>query len=121
MPKKAKVFLAEDDQALIKIEKIWIEDPDYGHKVVLVVNSLEEALGKIDLAKKNGVDVAVIDGNLGTGPGDGPEVAQALKRAISEIEIISFSGEPVDWGDFNPRKPSDISNLGGIITEALSK
>jgi len=32
-----------------------------------------------------------------------------------------FTGEPVDWGDFNPRKPSDISNLGKIVTEALSR
>jgi len=117
LEKKAKVFLVEDDQTLIRVETLWIEDP--GHKVVLIAHSRKEALGMVKDAKKAGVDIAVVDGNLGTGVNDGPEVAKALEKEIPNIGIISFSGEIVDWGHQNPRKPADIAQLGKIVTKVL--
>jgi CheY-like chemotaxis protein len=122
MPEQAKIFLVEDDPDLREVERAWIEGK--GHEVVLEASSLKEALEKVSrakekrgLIKKERVNVAVLDGNLGTGPTDGPQIAEALREAIPEIKIVSFSGEPVEWGDVNPRKPDDISKLGKVIAE----
>jgi len=115
MPKNAKVFLVEDYQDLRKVAKSWIEDA--GHKVVLEASQKEEALGKVESAKAMGVNVGVVDGSLGGGPTDGPQIADALKKAIPEIKIVSFSANSVNWGDANPLKPNDVINLGKIITE----
>lgn len=118
MEEKGKVFLVEDNEDLRGIERLWIEDS--GHEVVLIARTRQEALDKIEQAKGKGVNIAVVDGSLGTGPNDGLQVAKALKEAIPGIVIISFSGEKVTWGHFNPMKPEDITKLGEIITEALS-
>ena len=115
--KKGMVFLIEDDKALIGVEKRFIQGE--GHDIVLVAHSRQEALDKISQAKELGVNVAVVDGNLGTGPNDGPQVARALKEAIAGIKIISFSGDIVDWGDFNPRKPREIVSLGETVTKSI--
>ena len=115
---KGIVFLIEDKKAIIEMERRFIQEE--GHNVVLIAYSRQEALNKIGQAKELGVNVAVIDGSLGTGPNDGPEVARALKETIAGIKIISFSGDTVDWGDFNPKKPSEIVSLGEIVTKAIS-
>jgi len=115
--KKEKVFLIEDDKTLVGVERRFIQAE--GHEVVLIASSCQEALDKISQAKDLDVNVAVIDGNLGTGPNDGPQVAQALKEAIAGIKIISFSGDIVDWGDFNPRKPREIVSLGETVTKSI--
>ena len=116
--KKAKVFLADDEQNLRDVVRRFVELA--GHEVVLEASSLEEALENIKQAVGKGVNVAVIDGNLGTGQGDGPEIARVLRMAIPEIGIISFSGDLVDWGHFNLRKPREISKLGKTIEKILS-
>jgi len=113
--KKAKVFLVEDNNDLRKVEKRFIEME--GHEVVLIVCSRQEALDKINQVKDLGVDVAVIDGDLGTGKDDGPEVARILRETIAGIKIVSFSGDVVDFGDKNPQKPQDIGILGKVVTE----
>ena len=117
MEEKAKVFLAEDDQDLIMLEKIWIEKS--GHEVILMASSLAEALENIEKAKEEGVNVAVIDGDLGTGPNDGFRVTKALREAIPGIGVVSFSVNELEWGDFNPRKPKEVTNLGEIVAKAL--
>lgn len=117
MLKNAKVFLVEDDPSSKKVERLWIESD--GHKVVLEASSLGEALEKVKLAKEEKVNVAVLDGSLSgkDSPTDGPQIAEVLKKAIPEIKIVSFSGEPVEWGDVNPMKPDEIVNLGKIVTK----
>jgi len=112
-----KIFLAEDDKSVSRIVTINLEES--GHEISVTASSLSDALAKIEEAKDKGVKVAVLDGNLGTGPGDGPQIANLLRQAIPEIKIVSFSGDPVTWGDFNPMKPKDISNLGNIVTKAV--
>ena len=116
--KKGTVFLIEDDKALTGVEERFIQEE--GHKIVLIASSRQEALDKINQAKELGVNVAVVDGNLGTGPNDGPEVARALREVIVGIKIISFSGDIVDWGDFNPKKPSEVVILGKTVTKSIS-
>ncbi len=115
--KKAKVFLVEDDNALRGTEKEFIETEE--HEVVLVACSRQEALDNLVQAKESGVNVAVLDGNLGTGSNDGSTIARALRETIVGIRIISFSSDVVDFGDKNPRKPLDISILGKMITELI--
>lgn len=115
MPINSKVFLVEDNQYQREVEKSQIEEA--GHKVVLEASQKEEALGKIELAKAMGVNVGVLDGSLGGGPTDGPQIADALKKVIPGIKIVSFSANSVNWGDVNLSKPTDIVNLGKIITK----
>lgn len=115
---KGRVFLVEDEKTLVAVEKRFIQEE--GHEIVLVASSRQEAMDKLNQAKELAVNVAVIDGNLGTGPSDGPEVAKALRESIAGIKIISFSGDIVDWGDFNPRKPSEIVSLGETVSKSIS-
>ena len=115
MPENARVFLAEDDKNLMKLERLYIEREGY-HKVVLEASSLEEALEKVKLAEEKRVTVAVLDGSISGKPTDGPQIAEALRKAILEIKIVSFSGEPVSWGDENPMKPYGLGNLSKIIS-----
>jgi len=115
--KKAKVFLVEDENALREMEKRFIEME--GHEVVLIACSRQEALDSLVRVKELGVDVAVLDGNLGTGKDDGPTIARALKGTMAGIKTISFSGDVVDFGDKNLRKPQDIGILGQTVTELI--
>jgi len=117
MPKNGIVFLVEDDQYLRRVEKLWVESEN--NKVVLEASSLAEALEKVKSAKEEGVNVGVIDGSLDSGPTNGPQVAEALKRAVPGVKIISFSGEQVEWGDENPTKPDNITKLGKIVAKLL--
>lgn len=116
---KGKVFLVEDNQQVGKFEKMFIEDPPYGHQVMLTAASRKEALDKIQRAKEKGVNVAVLDGSLETGPGDGPAIAKVLREAIPGIIIISSSYDKVNWGDFNLLKPEETEYLGETIKKAL--
>lgn len=114
MPEKAKIFVAEDEQTIRRLLRTMLTQR--GHRVVLEAGSLAEALENIKKAKEMGVSVAVIDGSL-TGqnsPGDGPKIAEALRKEVPGIKIVSFSGEPVSWGDYNVYKP-DIATLPAVI------
>ncbi len=119
MEEKGKVFLVEDNDEVRRIVKMFIEDPPFGHQVVLVATSRKEALGKIQQSKEKEVNVAVLDGSLETGPGDGPAIAKALREAIPGIIIISSSYDKVNWGDFNLLKPEETERIGETIKKAL--
>lgn len=114
---KALVFICEDDKGLCRTMTTMLRLEE--HQVVLVANSLAEALEKVKSAEEKRINVAILDGNLGTGKEDGRQVAKALREAVPGIKIISFSGDPADWGDKNPRKPYDMRNLNQIIAETL--
>ena len=115
MPEKARIFLAEDNPDQRKIQKFWLEEA--GHTVVIEASTLDEALEKVKSAKELEVNVGVLDGSLREkSPTDGPRIAEALRKAIPGIKIVSFSGAPVGWGDENPAKPLDIAKLGEIVT-----
>lgn len=116
--KEGRVFLIEDDPEIMKMEIAWIKR---SHQVVLTASSVEEALEKIEEAKKEEINVAVIDGNLGTGTEDGRRVAASLKKEIPAIVTISFSGSEADWADYNLHKPGDIGKLNETIGKSLVK
>lgn len=104
MEKGTKIFLADDFKPIREIVKRVLISNDY--YVVVEAVSLNEALGKIDLAKEKGVTLAILDGDLGTGRSDGPTINKALREKIPGIKIISHSGLLADWGHINLRKPS---------------
>ena len=114
MSKEAKVFLAEDDESVRKLEKRVISL--HGHTIALETTSLEDALEKVKLAKEKGVNVAVLDGCLSDGPwkDDGKVIAQALRELIPSIKIVSCSSMLLDWGDVNLYK-TDAVKIGEII------
>ena len=116
MPNNANVFFVEDSKEFRRAVKRLLEDR--GHTVVLEAGSLKEALQKVEEAKEKGVNIAIIDGDLGTGSDDGQKVAEELRRAIPGIKIISCSGAvtPITWGDENPGKEGVIK-IPGIITQ----
>lgn len=119
MPKGAVIFFVEDDYGLRKAVKMALED--CGHFLPLEAGSLREALDKVREAKALGVNVAIIDGSLDgcDSPGDGPMVAEALRKEIPGIKIISFSrADDVKWGDYNPGK-AGIKKLPSIISSII--
>lgn len=90
---------------------------DNGHEVMLEAGSFEEALENVKKAKELGVNIAILDGDLGTGYQDGQKIAELLKKEMPGIKIISFSGLPADWGDVNPDKEVGPKRLLEIIAE----
>lgn len=116
MPCNAKIFIAEDEGHILNLEKTILKLA--GHEVVLEACSLDKALDNANLARTKEVTVAILDGSLGNGPGDGPKIARDLKDKVPGIKIIALSGsdEPTKWGDLNLRKPQGIIGLGETIT-----
>lgn len=115
--KAAKIFLAEDDDDMMDLERRIITRG--GHAVEVEATSLKEALAKIPAAKEKGVNVAVLDGCLSKGfwQADGEIIAEALRKEIPGIKIISCSGMPGQkWGDVNLEKMG-IAKIGKIISE----
>jgi CheY-like chemotaxis protein len=115
MPKKAKVFLAEDHESIRKMEKMLLADQ--GHTVEIEATSLEEALACVKLAKEKGINVAVLDGSLSKGPwkADGKVIAEALRKEILGIKIVSCSFLNQTWGDVNLIK-ENLEKLGDTVT-----
>ena len=114
MPANARIFLAEDFPAVREAVRQLLANS--GHTVILEAGTLQEALEKTKQAQKNEVNVGLIDGSLSGGPSDGPKIAEALRKAVPGVKIVSFSGDSdVDWGDINPGK-NNIAKIGDIIT-----
>ena len=118
MPKEAKIFIAEDNVSYRDALKDLL---DYcGHTVVLEAGSISEALEKTKEAKGLGVNIAILDGDLGSGDVyDGPKIAKILRKEIPGIKIISFSAKPAGWGDVNPGKGVKSFEFRDIIAELL--
>lgn len=119
-PENAKVFLAEDDKTFRRIAREVIEDSS--HEVLIEASTLEDALEAISQAERLGVNVAVVDGNLTQDDYrgyDGRRIAEALRRQIPGIKIVSFSGNEQDYGDIHVSKgkTDQVFNLGKIITQ----
>ena len=114
---KAVIFLVDDSDVVRTAMKRALKD--LGHSVVLEAGSLEEAFEKTENVKELGVNLAILDGSLDWhgDTEDGHRVAEALKKEIPEIIIISNSGslEPLTWGDYNFDKYKDRERLFALI------
>ena len=116
---KVKVLIVDDEQALLNslTRRLGVRDFQ-----VVGVSRGEEAL---EVARKNHVDVAVVDIKM---PGmKGQEVLLALKKAYPWMEVIILTGH----GSFDPDaegiadkihsclgKPCDLSTLQAALTDA---
>ena len=112
-PENARVFLAEDNEAVRFFAKKSLEET--GHQVLIEVSSFEKAMVKIKEAKERGINVAILDGSLPDNSSHGPKIAEALRQAIPGIRIVALSGEEVNWGDKNLHKPEDVSRVGECV------
>ncbi|UZE93079.1 MAG: response regulator [Candidatus Nealsonbacteria bacterium] len=120
MPKKAKVFLVDDNENIRNLIKESLKQE--GHEVLIEARSLKEALIKIKDASRKGVTIAIVDGSLvppgDTFTNDGEKIASTLRKKIPNIRIISFSSHLANWGDKNLVKSKvAISQLGEIVTD----
>ena len=109
MSKEAKIFLAEDQLRIRELLKQSLGENN--HRVVLEAGSLSEAKGKIESAAEGDINIAILDGDLGTGRTDGVELSNLLRKRFPSIKIIPFSFLKVDWGDVNTTKGSDLDEI----------
>lgn len=117
MPPEAKVFIAEDRAKWqATYERIL---PIGGHSVVATATTMDEASEVIPTLGDLGVQVAIVDGNLGedTNGEDGRLIADQLRNLYPDIKIVGASMDPdgVHGADVNvwkgrmePRKLVDL-------------
>lgn len=105
-PENANVFLVEDD-----FLDTW-RTGEYlkmgGHSVKLQASTLEEALALVPKLKEEGINVAVIDGNLSRGKEDGIDgerVVEAIKKQAPNVVTIVYSRGSYGYGDRSVPKP----------------
>lgn len=114
-----RFFLAENDERILRIEEINLKAN--GHQIIVKATSFEEAMAGIQTAREQGVNIAIVDGDLGHGREDGFLVATALREAIPNIKIISFPSVRADWGNINlikPNTPGVFEAVNNIKSEA---
>lgn len=124
-PKEAKVFLAEDDSAVLEIEELVLELER--HRVTARAQTKEEALRKIEEAAKersgggNGAfDVAVVDGDLSgrRNTADGEEITQQIHTKLPEVPVLDMSANgDIPSADIHIGKRG-IAELPRVVTEA---
>jgi CheY-like chemotaxis protein len=114
MPERGKIFSVEDDPDVQKVLKILLED--VGYEIVDIATSFSEAMAKIPELTKNGVDIALVDGNLTPRQTDGSEgetIAWEIKQSHPQIIIIGHAGVGLllPSADFNCPKTKGIKCL----------
>jgi CheY-like chemotaxis protein len=117
-PEKAKVFVAEDSEDWKKIIKDELESE--GHIVVATASTLKEALETAKKLKELGVDVAVIDGNLGENifvlGSDGQAVLAAVRENAPKVKTVGMSSFSVRGTDVDLGK-MDVKRLGKVVSD----
>lgn len=86
------LFLADDDDSFRQSIREALEKE--GHNVAIEAKSYEEAITKLDEAKKIGVEILVTDGRMPNDE-DGPRLAGQLNIMIPELMVASISTR---WG-----------------------
>lgn len=108
-PENAKVFIAEDDRYWRRVLKRELKRG--GHNVLLVASTLLEAIDKIKKFREEGIQVAVIDGNLNPdnlgGGRDGEMLAEAIHALEPEVKIIGMSSHNIKNVDQNVLKGNE--------------
>ena len=105
-PENALVFVAEDDVDWQGDYARWL--PRAGHKVVATATSLVKASEVIPTLAEQGIQVAIVDGNLGLSQWgeDGAIIVERLRAEVPGIKIVGATGSPegVAGVDINIRK-----------------
>jgi len=119
-PEKAKIFLVDDDDDIIRNCSMFLEKN--GHNVVEVAGSLQEALLKIPTLAGLKINVAVVDGNLSghdASGDDGEIITEKIKSQNPNIKVIGHSLDTdVRGADVNCRKVEGLKNLSKTVTRA---
>lgn len=112
-----RVVIVEDNQDLCEFIKASLELA--GHKVILVVNNLEDTLNISQTIREdremNGLKiddyVVSLDGNLGESKDcqDGKQIATGLKQELPGIPVVALSNsDKADYGDVKVDKCGEI-------------
>lgn len=118
-PENALVFVAEDDVDWQANYARWL--PRASHKVVATATSLVKASEVIPTLAEQGVQVAIVDGNLGFSQWgeDGAIIVERLRAEVPGIKIVGATSDPdgVSGADVNIRKSQiDPAKLNETIT-----
>lgn len=112
MPQQARIFLVEDDILEVRQVKYFLEKA--GHEIVVEAKSLEEAFNLIPQLPGQGVNVAIVDGNLTAGDSsgrDGQAVATAIREKAKGIKIVAYSSKKYDYGDIFVAKGLTVESM----------
>lgn len=121
MPPEARVAVIEDEPGLQTLYGRWLQSG--GHSIVARATNVTEAGDVIDTLKAGDVDVAIVDGNLGSSRNgeDGSLVIQKLRARLSDVKIIGASSDlaGVFGADVNLTKPDMVTKdlLVRTVTE----
>lgn len=117
-----KILIADDDEIIRKLLGKCMEM--WGYELAGVARNLPEGLAEAEAAKEKGVQVAIVDGNLGSGaPGtsDGASIADALRKYAPEVRIIAHTGQAErNYGDIYIQKPFNSKDMKSAIEKALA-
>ena len=92
-----------------------------GHHVVIQASSVKEATEQIPNLKKDDIQIAIVDGNLGTSSdnSDGETIAKAIHKKHPGIIIIGHSKDnPIIEADINVSKKAGLAALEEAVTKA---
>ena len=121
-PEKARVLVVEDNLPIQRL--IGTRLKLGGHTVASTASNLKEALECAEKAPELRINVAIVDGNLGTSPrdcDDGRKVAERLRRVAPGVKIIACSASlnadyGDDYGGVKKDKEKQIREIGKIVT-----
>ena len=119
-----KIFLAEDHELTRRLLRELLVQR--GYEVALEASTLEEALSSVVKLKELGINVAILDGNLGKGKQqcqDGHTMARAIKKTKAHVCVIAYSSNSMDlanYGDFYVNKNESIIVVGKLIDSLIA-
>lgn len=115
-PERANIFVAEDKKVFQEIVREELQRA--GHKVVILKDNFKEALAAIDSFEEKGVEVAVLDGNLGRGfeENHGKGLARLIREKAPWVKIIGIGTMEFEGVDINLTKMR-LEELGETVNE----
>ena len=117
----ARVAIFEDDPQIQRLLAMFVVEQGL-HRIVALARSIEEAVTAIDALEPDGLDVALVDGNLSPGREDsaeGAQIAAMLRAKFGDmVTIIGISGSnPIGAADINITKGE--SPVGMEVVQAI--
>ena len=118
-PENAFIGHFEDDEENAADTNEYLEDQ--GNKVVSKAASLDKAMKQIPTFKKKGVQVAIVDGNLGEGPEneDGETLVKAIHDKYPDMIVIGNAMDsPIRGANKNVTKEMGLDALVDAVRKA---
>ncbi len=115
-----RVFVVESDEGIVEVVKTILEREGHTVPVWIWTRDLDKALEAVDQAKTAGVSSAVVGRTFGQDIDGGSSIAQKLREAIPDINIIAFSDADWDlpWADISVQR-SDFGGLKKAVNKDL--